>query len=82
MSRRQYSERTALEGRSRREFSDQRYRSRRYEERGSYASREARHADSARFQSELERDFAAMKRVWQMLRYGAVRMLGEVGRQY
>nr|WP_186586020.1 hypothetical protein [Synechococcus sp. MEDNS5] len=35
-----------------------------------------------RFQSELDRDFAAMKRVWQMLRHGAVRMLGEVGRQY
>ena len=35
-----------------------------------------------RFQSELDRDFAAMKRVWQMLRHGAVRMLGEMGRQY
>ena len=35
-----------------------------------------------RFQSELDRDFAAMKRVWQMLRHGAVRMLGEVGLQY
>ena len=35
-----------------------------------------------RFPSELDRDFAAMKRVWQMLRHGAVRMLGEVGRQY
>lgn len=32
--------------------------------------------------TELERDFAAMKRVWQMLRAGAVRMVGEVGRQY
>jgi|TARA_B100000214_G_scaffold341346_1_gene288407 hypothetical protein len=37
---------------------------------------------NTRFRSELDRDFAAMKRVWQMLRYGAVRMLGEVGRQY
>lgn len=35
-----------------------------------------------RFQSELDRDFAAMKRVWQMIRRGAVRMVGEVGRQY
>ncbi len=35
-----------------------------------------------RFESELDRDFAAMKRVWQMLRHGAVRMLGEMGRQY
>ena len=33
-------------------------------------------------QSELDRDFAAMKRVWQMLRAGAVRMVGEIGRQY
>ncbi|WP_255476989.1 hypothetical protein [Synechococcus sp. A15-60] len=82
MSRRQYSERAALEGRSRREVTDQRYRSRRFDDRGRYASREPRRADSTRFQSELERDFAAMQRVWQMLRHGAVRMLGEVGRQY
>ena len=32
--------------------------------------------------SELDQDFAAMKRVWQMIRAGAVRMVGEVGRQY
>ena len=32
--------------------------------------------------SELDQDFAAMKRVWQMLRAGAVRMVGEIGRQY
>ena len=32
--------------------------------------------------SELDKDFAAMKRVWQMLRAGAVRMVGEIGRQY
>lgn len=32
--------------------------------------------------SELNRDFAAMKRVLQMLRAGAVRMVGEIGRQY
>ncbi len=38
--------------------------------------------DEPRFQSELDRDFAAMKRVWQMIRAGAVRMVGEVGRQY
>ncbi len=31
---------------------------------------------------ELESDFAAMFRVWQMLRSGAVRMLGEIGRHY
>ena len=33
-------------------------------------------------ESELDRDIAAMKRVWQMIRAGAVRMLGEIGRQY
>ena len=32
--------------------------------------------------SDLDRDFAAMKRVLQMLRAGAVRMVGEIGRQY
>ena len=32
--------------------------------------------------SELYQDFAAMKRVWQMIRAGAVRMVGEIGRQY
>ena len=32
--------------------------------------------------SELDQDFAAMKRGWQMLRAGAVRMVGEIGRQY
>ena len=34
------------------------------------------------WQSELDADFAAMSKVWQMLRHGAVRMLGEIGRQY
>ena len=34
------------------------------------------------WQRELDADFVAMKRVWQMLRHGAVRMIGEVGRQY
>ena len=37
---------------------------------------------NVRFRSELDRDFAAMRRVWQMLRAGAARMVGEVGRQY
>ena len=44
--------------------------------------RRAERHDSSRFRSELDRDFAAMKRVWQMIRAGAVRMVGEVGRQY
>ena len=38
--------------------------------------------DSPAGPSELDQDFAAMKRVWQMLRAGAVRMVGEIGRQY
>ncbi len=32
--------------------------------------------------NELERDLAAMKKVWKMLREGSVRWLGEIGRQY
>lgn len=53
-----------------------------------YRSREARYDrydrrfDRPTRPSELDQDFAAMKRVWQMLRAGAVRMVGEIGRQY
>ena len=53
-----------------------------------YKSREARYDrydrrfDRPTDPSELDQDFAAMKRVWQMLRAGAVRMVGEIGRQY
>ena len=53
-----------------------------------YESREARYDrydrrfDRPTRSSELDQDFAAMKRVWQMLRAGAVRMVGEIGRQY
>ena len=50
-----------------------------------YEPREARYDrrfDSPAGPSELDQDFAAMKRVWQMLRAGAVRMVGEIGRQY
>ena len=53
-----------------------------------YESREARYdrydrrVDHPTGPSELDQDFAAMKRVWQMLRAGAVRMVGEIGRQY
>ena len=39
-------------------------------------------AERSKVPSELDQDFAAMKRVWQMIRAGAVRMVGEVGRQY
>ncbi len=31
---------------------------------------------------ELDADLAAMGKVWQMIRNGATRMLGEIGRQY
>ena len=56
-----------------------------------YDAREARYERHDRYDlsfdrptgpSELDQDFAAMKRVWQMLRAGAVRMVGEIGRQY
>ena len=50
-----------------------------------YEPREARYDrrfDRPTGPSELDQDFAAMKRVWQMLRAGAVRMVGEIGRQY
>ena len=41
-----------------------------------------RRFDRPAVSSELDQDFAAMKRVWQMIRAGAVRMVGEIGRQY
>ena len=56
-----------------------------------YDAREARYDRNDRYDrsfdrptgpSELDQDFAAMKRVWQMIRAGAVRMVGEIGRQY
>ena len=52
-----------------------------------YEPRDDRYGYDRRFDrpagpSELDQDFAAMKRVWQMLRAGAVRMVGEIGRQY
>ena len=34
------------------------------------------------FKNGLDRDIAAMRKVWEMLREGSVRWLGEVGRQY
>ena len=54
---------------------------RRYPNRARLASRRTGPLEPA-FQSELDRDFAAMKRVWKMIRQGAVRMVGEIGRQY
>ena len=57
---------------------DDRY-SRGYEPRD---DRYDRRFDRPAVPSELDQDFAAMKRVWQMIRAGAVRMVGEIGRQY
>ena len=80
------SYREPLKGRIERyDFRDDRYdvRDERYS-RG-YDPREARYDrsfDRPTGPSELDQDFAAMKRVWQMIRQGAVRMVGEVGRQY
>jgi len=39
-------------------------------------------AQDVRWRRELDSDLMAMGRVWQMIRLGAVRMLGEIGRQY
>ena len=82
MSRRRYTDRSFREGRSERDFTVQSYRSERVRGQRPYDSRRRSGDGHTRFKSELDRDFAAMKRVWQMLRYGAVRMIGEVGRQY
>lgn len=71
MTPRRYSNRAAMEARSERMRISERY-----------LPETQQRMNRDRFQSELDRDFAAMKRVWQMLRHGAVRMLGEVGRQY
>ena len=60
---------------------DDRY-SREYEPREARDDRYDRRFDCSTGPSELDQDFAAMKRVWQMIRAGAVRMVGEIGRQY
>ena len=66
---------------------DDRYDVRDYRYSPGYEPREDRYGYDRRFDrpagpSELDQDFAAMKRVWQMIRAGAVRMVGEIGRQY
>tara|TARA_B100000700_G_scaffold39543_1_gene39847 strand:- start:492 stop:686 length:195 start_codon:yes stop_codon:yes gene_type:complete len=35
-----------------------------------------------RFKSMLHRDLLAMREVWKMLKNGAIRSIGEIGRQY
>ena len=82
MSRRRSIDRTVPEGRFQRDSTVQSYRSERVRGQRPFDSRRRSGDGNTRFKSELDRDFAAMKRVWQMLRYGAVRMIGEVGRQY
>ena len=76
------SYREPLDGRIERydryDFRDDRY-SRGYEPRD---DRYDRRFDRPAVPSELDQDFAAMKRVWKMIRAGAVRMVGEIGRQY
>ena len=82
MSRRRSIDRTVPEGRFQRDSTVQSYRLERAHRHWHADDRRTSSRRDARFQSELDRDFAAMKRVWQMLRYGAIRMIGEVGRQY
>ena len=71
MTRRRYSDRGPLASRSYRSHSD-----------GEFSQRRRYPSDEPRVPSELDRDIAAMKRVWQMVRAGAIRMVGEIGRQY
>ena len=90
MAPRRRFDRAPLDSRSYREPLDgriERYDSRddRYSPR--YEPRVDRYGYDQRFErpagpSDLDKDFAAMKRVWQMIRAGAVRMVGEIGRQY
>ena len=76
------SYREPLDGRMERyDIRDDGY-SRGYEPRDGRHDRHDRRFDRPAGPSELDQDFAAMKRVWHMLRAGAVRMVGEIGRQY
>ena len=80
------SYREPLDGRIERyDFRDDRYDDRDERYSRGYEPRDDRYDrrfDRPAVPSELDQDFAAMKRVWQMLRAGAVRMGGEIGRQY
>ena len=97
MAPRRRFDRAPLDSRSYREPLDGRFerydrynfRDDRYDDRygPGYEPRDDRYGYDRRFErpagpSELDQDFAAMKRVWQMIRAGAVRMVGEIGRQY
>ena len=82
MSRRRSIDHTVSEGRFQRDSTAQSYRSERGNRHWHADNGRSSHHRDSRLKSELDRDFAAMKRVWQMLRYGAIRMIGEIGRQY
>ena len=92
MAPRRRFDRAPLDSRSYREPLDGRierydrydFRDDRYDDRYSsgYEPRYDRRFERPAGPSELDQDFAAMKRVWQMIRAGAVRMVGEIGRQY
>ena len=90
MAPRRRFDRAPLDSRSYREPLDgriERYDSRDDRHSPRYEPRVDRYGYDRRFErpagpSELDQDFAAMKRVWQMIRAGAVRMVGEIGRQY
>ena len=82
MSRRRSIDRFTTEGRFERDSTVQSYRSRRGDRQWPADGRPRTRRGNGQLRSELDRDFAAMKRVWQMLRYGAIRMIGEIGRQY
>ena len=80
MAPRRNTDRAAWETRSRREPLTRSMN--RIEQRPSRGDGRVRGYDRSRVESELDRDFAAMKRVWQLIRAGAVRIVGEIGRQY
>ena len=88
MAPRRNFDRAPLDSRSYREPLDgriERYDARNDRYRRGYDPRDARYDRSFNRPagpSDLDQDFAAMKRVWQMIRAGAVRMVGEIGRQY
>ena len=51
-------------------------------EEGYWDRHERGHYPRSNQRSEFDRDLAAMGKVWSMIRQGAARMLGEIGRQY
>ncbi len=60
-------------------YGSNRYGARTWQEQRWDDQRSDRHTNG---RSELDQDLQAMSAVWSMIRQGAVRMLGEIGRQY